>query len=244
MDRIHKICSTKGKATGRIYMVQEETYKETKKPRVLKMYGQICGNLCLLHQRRKEKWAIEKPKLENARQLRGIFFIEPEDEEFKHTMKNARGKLEIPMPAAMPCKIPIKSSGKTQDKICLCCWCRRKHETKVEGAVHKYHQDHITEKGKNSLTHYSLVLKFIPMPQAVKILDAKPAVVKEWDNWRKSLHGRWRKSETRKRWSMKQGIREETFISRHWWIFVILRIRSWNLDFKNTMVESYSEVTL
>ena len=74
----------------------------------------------------KEKWAIKKPKLDNARQLRGIFFIEPEDEEFKHTMKNARRKL-----AAMPCKIPIKSSEKTQDKICLCCWCRRKHETKA-----------------------------------------------------------------------------------------------------------------
>ena len=35
----------------------------------------------------KQKWAIEKPKLDNARQLRGIFFMEPNDEEFKHTMK-------------------------------------------------------------------------------------------------------------------------------------------------------------
>ena len=51
----------------------------------------------------KQKWAIEKPKLDNARQLRGIFFIEPDDEEFKHIMKNDRRKLEIPMPAAMPC---------------------------------------------------------------------------------------------------------------------------------------------
>ena len=43
----------------------------------------------------KKKWAIEKPKLDNARQLRGIFLIEPNDEEFKHTMKNARRKLEF-----------------------------------------------------------------------------------------------------------------------------------------------------
>ena len=35
----------------------------------------------------KQNWIIEKPKLENARQLRGIFFIEPDDEDFKHTMK-------------------------------------------------------------------------------------------------------------------------------------------------------------
>ena len=61
----------------------------------------------------KRRWAIEKPKLENARQLRGIFFIEPNDEEFKLTMKAARRKLEVPMPAAMPCKIPIKGSGKS-----------------------------------------------------------------------------------------------------------------------------------
>ena len=27
----------------------------------------------------KQKWAIEKRKLENARKLRGIFFIDPED---------------------------------------------------------------------------------------------------------------------------------------------------------------------
>ena len=30
----------------------------------------------------KQKWAIEKPKLDNARQLCGILFIEPDDEKF------------------------------------------------------------------------------------------------------------------------------------------------------------------
>ena len=35
----------------------------------------------------KKKWAIEKPELDNARRLRGIFFIEPDDEEFKRIMK-------------------------------------------------------------------------------------------------------------------------------------------------------------
>ena len=32
-----------------------------------------------------------------------------------------------------------------------------------------YHQDHIAGKGENSLQHYNLVHKFIPMPQAMKI---------------------------------------------------------------------------
>ena len=39
---------------------------------------------------------------------------------------------------------------------------------RLEGAVHKHHQDHITAKGMNSLNHCSLVHKFIPMPQALK----------------------------------------------------------------------------
>ena len=49
-----------------------------KQPLVPTMYGQICGSICLKHRNgAKEKWAIEKSKLDNARQLRGIFFIEP-----------------------------------------------------------------------------------------------------------------------------------------------------------------------
>ena len=39
--------------------------------------------------------AIEKPTLDNARRLRGSYFIDPDDEEFKLTMKNASGKLEV-----------------------------------------------------------------------------------------------------------------------------------------------------
>ena len=35
---------------------------------------------------KKEKWAIEKPKLDNARKLRGIYFIDAADAEFKETI--------------------------------------------------------------------------------------------------------------------------------------------------------------
>ena len=43
------------------------------------------------------------------------------------------------------------------------------------------HEDHIAGKGENSLQHYNLVHKFIPMPQAMKIPAAKAAVDKEWE---------------------------------------------------------------
>ena len=90
-------------------MVREETDEKTDN---LKTRQCVARNVeaCVLMQpeamNAKQKWAIEKPKLDNARKLRGIFFIEPNDEEFKHTMKNVRGKLEIPMPAAKPSKTP------------------------------------------------------------------------------------------------------------------------------------------
>ena len=49
----------------------------------------------------KHKWSDEKPKLDNATRLRGIYFIDPEDKEVKETITNARKKLETPMaPAA------------------------------------------------------------------------------------------------------------------------------------------------
>ena len=47
----------------------------------------------------------------------------------------------------------------------------------------------LQEKVKNSLQHYNLVHKFIPMPQAKKIPAAKAAVDKEWENWRKFRRG-------------------------------------------------------
>ena len=47
--------------------------------------------------REKQKWSIENPKLDHARRLRGIYFIDPEDMEFKETIRNARKKLETPM---------------------------------------------------------------------------------------------------------------------------------------------------
>ena len=52
-------------------------------------------------------------------------------------------------------------------------------------SVPNHHEDHIAGKGDNSLQHYNLVHKFIPMPQAMKIPAAKAAVDKEWDKLEK-----------------------------------------------------------
>ena len=65
---------------------------------------------------RKQEWAKEKPRLDNARRLRGIYFIVPNDEEYKEILKNARRKLERPMAPATPCDKPPKSITKVTAK--------------------------------------------------------------------------------------------------------------------------------
>ena len=57
----------------------------------------------------KQKWSNEKLHLDHARKLRRIYFIDPEDKEFKETIKDARKKFETPVTLAMPWK-NIKSS--------------------------------------------------------------------------------------------------------------------------------------
>ena len=74
----------------------------------------------------KQKWSNEKLHLENARKLRGICFIDPEEKEFKETIKNARKKLETSVAQPVPCKImKICGSGasnKIKTKTCVFFW--------------------------------------------------------------------------------------------------------------------------
>ena len=65
----------------------------------------------------KQKWSHEKLHLENARKLRGIYFIDPEDKEFKETIKSARKKLETSLAPAM--KKNGGGSNKIKNKTCV-----------------------------------------------------------------------------------------------------------------------------
>ena len=138
----------------------------------------------------KQKWSNEKLNLENARKLRGICFIDPENKEFKEIIKNARKKLETSIAPAMPCKIMKKncgSGGSNKIKTRLACIVEADESTRLRmgNSVPNYHEDHIAGKGDNSLQHYNLVHKFVPMPQAMKIPAAKAAVDKEWEKLEK-----------------------------------------------------------
>ena len=141
----------------------------------------------------KQKWSNEKLHLENARKLRGIYFIDLEDKEFKETIKNARKKLETSVAPAVPCKIlkNCGSDGSNKIKAKLACILEADESTRmrVGESLPNHHEDHIAGKGDNSLQHPNLVHKFIPMPQATKIPKAKAAVDKECEKLRNFLRG-------------------------------------------------------
>ena len=112
----------------------------------------------------RQKWSHEKLQLDNATKLGGIYFIDPEDKEFKEIIRNARKKLETPMAPAMPCKTCKKSKkgetrGKTNDfKSKFACILEASESTRMrmEESLPNYHEDHIAGKGDNSLQHYNL----------------------------------------------------------------------------------------
>ena len=83
------------------------------------------------------------------------------------------------------------SDGFDKNKTKLACILEADESTRMRMGNSKphYHEDHIAGKGVNSLQHYNLVHKFIPMPQAMKIPAAKAAVDKEWENFRKFRRG-------------------------------------------------------
>ena len=96
----------------------------------------------------KQKWLNEKLHLDNARKLRGIYFVDPEDKEFKETIKNARKKLETSVAPAMPCKITKKNCGsgasnKIKTRLACILEADESKRLRMGGSLPNHHEDHI-----------------------------------------------------------------------------------------------------
>ena len=98
-------------------------------------------------------------------------------------------KLETSVAPAMPCKIMkhCGSGGNDKNKTNLACILEANEYTRMRmgNSEPPNHEDHIAGKGENSLQHYIMVHKFIPMSQAMKIQAAKAAVDQEWEKLEK-----------------------------------------------------------
>ena len=116
----------------------------------------------------KQKWSNEKLHLENARKLRGIYFIDPEDKEFKETIKNARKKLETSVAPAMPCKIMKKncgSGGSNKIKTILACILEANESTRLR----MYQIIMKTTLQEKAIIHYSITIWFINLFLCLKL---------------------------------------------------------------------------
>ena len=105
----------------------------------------------------RQKRSHEKPQLDNARKLRGIYFIVPEDKEFKETIKNARKELETSVAPAMPCKIMKKNCGsgasnKVKSKLACIMEARESTRLCMGESLPNHHEDHIAGKRRGQFT--------------------------------------------------------------------------------------------
>ena len=165
------------------------TIQATARPAYL--WPEIWGLSKAAQKKERHEW---KRKLGNARRLRGIYFIHPEDGVQGNHQKREK-KLETQMEAATLCKMGTKkrsnksrvTDDETQGSNKIS---KTKHARIVEGHESSRkrlnstppndHEGRVAERGFNSVNHNNLVRTFIPMPQGMKIPDAKAAVDKEW----------------------------------------------------------------
>ena len=192
------------------------------------------------------KWAIEKTKLDNARKLQGVYFIDPTDKQFKETILKRTEKVEVPVPAAMPCK----SRGRECRRLVALFARQNTHaslkptnlrESVWKGLHTKIMKITLHEKEQINWTITILCANIFRCLKQWIHQMRKLQWIKNGESYQ---HGTCRKSETKKGWSMKQGKKEKRYTLRRWWTSVISRIRSWNQSFRNTKAELYSEVTL
>ena len=124
------------------------------------------------------EWAIEKPKLDNARMLRGINFTDPNEKEL----------------CSVSCKLKTfrhretwsESNEIRKSKHACIVEAHESARKRSESTLPKNHEDQIADKGFNSLSHYNFVHKFVPMPQPTKIPEARAAVGNRIGKWPKT----------------------------------------------------------
>ena len=91
-------------------------------------------------------------------------------------------KLQWPLLCLVKIRITnCRSGGSNKIQSRLACFLEADESARLRlgNSEPHNHEDHIAGTGENSLQHYSLVHKFIPMPQALKIPAAKAVVDKE-----------------------------------------------------------------
>ena len=133
------------KLSGRsLTKIQATTRPDHAWPEVWTKIGRAAQN------REKQDWANEKPKLDNARKLRGIYFIDPEDDEYKETITKLKknwkfGTKHLELQETEARSDEFSKIPKTKHACIV-----EAHEStrkRLESSLQKDHEDHIAGKG-------------------------------------------------------------------------------------------------
>ena len=118
-------------------------------------------------------------------------------EKTEETMKRRKEKVGSSNGGGNALQIGTKRRSSSQETEAKSCECNKilssktkhacileAHEStrqRLDSSIPKDHEDHIADKGFNSMTHYNAwFASLFSMPQAMKMPDAKAAVDKEW----------------------------------------------------------------
>ena len=166
-----------------------------------------------------------KAKTWACQSLTGIYSIDPSDEDYKDiiwkckaivgntTWHLQRHVKDVCYNLQSGNHCFQKKANASEEKTKFSCIAEAHEPTRprIESATKRIHEDHIAGRGQNSILHYNVVHKFIPMPQAMKIPDAKAAPTFEertaeetsrqedcarkaaWDLAKKGLQAQWRR---------------------------------------------------
>ena len=101
-------------------------------------------------------------------------------------------------------------SNKKKTKLACILEADESPRMRMGNSIPHHHEDHIA--GKRLKIHYSTTIWFTSLFLCLKLWkfrQRKQRWTRNEKNWRKFRHGTWRKSEVKKRWSMKHGPRAQ-----------------------------------
>ena len=231
LDKFHTIYSTGRKSSRRIYVVRGEINEKTADIQARSFMARTLwenGKECQAEGKAKSSISTTHENCEESilSTLRSRIFRRP--------LRMKHRRLPLCLAKFLRTGRIVGVVGLTELKTKLACILEASDSTRLHmgESLPNHHEDHIAGKVDNSLQHFHLVHKFIPLPQAMKIPAAKAAVDKEWIFLFYFRRGTWRKSEVRKRWLMKQRRTAKKYISPHWWTYVIWKMLSWKQSTK------------
>ena len=174
VDRFHTIHHIGRKTSRRIYMVRGSACKEANNIQATSLVATEMEKhvRCSATKVKAKVGYRKKTEVRQCEKVERCLFHWPTDAEFKETVQKRTEKVGSSDASSHALQDQEKrarrktcsSSGTRRTKYACIVEGDESSRKRLEGTLHKDHEDHIAGKGNNSLNHYNHVHKFIPMP--------------------------------------------------------------------------------